>query len=250
MADIFPHDTLQRSHTREAIRSRMREPVRPGYLSDAVLGGIDGCVTTFAIVAGAVGGALSGKIIVMLGLANLLADGFSMAASNYLSVKSERERVERIRREEEHHIAQVPEGEREELRQIFGAKGFRGQVLETIVEVISNDQGLWVNTMLTEEHGLQLRGRQPLRAGLSTFVAFVLVGLMPLLPFFTTMSIENGFGVSTLTTVIAFFAIGTLKGWILQRRMLVPGLETLLIGGVAATLAYTVGYLIRQTLSA
>jgi VIT1/CCC1 family predicted Fe2+/Mn2+ transporter len=250
MGDTFPLDTLQRSHTRDAIRSRIREPVNPGYLSDGVLGGIDGCVTTFAIVAGAVGGALSAKIIVMLGLANLLADGFSMAASNYLSVKSEREQVERIRREEERHIAQVPEGEREELRQIFAAKGFRGEVLETIVEVISDDRGLWVDTMLTEEHGLQLRGRHPLRAGLSTFVAFVLVGLMPLLPFFTTLSIENGFGVSTLTTVVAFFGVGTLKGWILQRRMLASGLETLLIGSVAAILAYTVGYLIRQTLSA
>lgn len=247
MSDSSRLDALQRAHTREAIRLRMQQPANHGYLSDGVLGGIDGCVTTFAVVAGAVGGALSTKVIVMLGFANLLADGFSMAASNYLSVKSERQRVERIRREEEEHIVHVPEGEREEVREIFRTKGFRGDVLESIVEAICQNKKLWVDTMLTEEHGLQLTGRPPLRAGLATFIAFVLVGLMPLLPFFiTTMSIESGFRVSAFTTAVAFFAVGTAKGWALRRSKLVSGFETLLIGSVAAALAYAAGYLIRQ----
>ncbi len=250
MGDALLDDNLQRSHTRDAIRLRMRQAANRGHLSDWVLGGIDGCVTTFAVVAGAVGGSLSTKIIVVLGLANLLADGFSMAASNYLSVKSERQLLERTRREEEQHIAQVPEGEREEIRQIFLAKGFRGEVLEEVVGVISRNRRLWVDTMLIEEHGLQLQGRHPLRAGLSTFIAFVLIGLMPLLPFFTTVDIENGFTVSASTTAIAFFMVGTLKGRSLQRPMIASGLETLLIGSVAAGLAYAVGYLIRRLVPA
>jgi VIT1/CCC1 family predicted Fe2+/Mn2+ transporter len=240
-------DALRSAHTREAIRLRMRQPTSRGYLSDGVLGGIDGCVTTFAVVAGAVGGALSARIIVMLGLANLLADGFSMAASNYLSVKSEREHVERIRREEEEHIAHVPEGEREEIRQIFGAKGFRGDVLERIVGVICQDRRLWVDTMVTEEHGLQLVGRHPLRAGFATFVAFVLVGLTPLLPFITPMvGIEHSFRVSALMTAAAFFGVGVLKGLVLRRSAFGAGLETLLIGSVAALLAYGAAYFVRQ----
>jgi VIT1/CCC1 family predicted Fe2+/Mn2+ transporter len=247
MSDSSHLDALQRAHTREAIRLRMRQPMNHGYLSDGVLGGIDGCVTTFAVVAGAVGGALSAKIIVMLGLANLLADGFSMAASNYLSIKSEREHIERMRREEEEHIVHVPEGEREEIRQIFSTKGFRGDVLESIVEVICQNRRLWVDTMLMEEHGLPLAGRHPLRAGLATFAAFVLVGLMPLLPFFTaTMDVGISFTVSAFTTAIAFFAVGSAKGWLLRRSMFASGSETLLIGSVAAALAYAVGYLIRQ----
>lgn len=217
MRDFSRLDALQRAHTREAIRLRLRQTANHRYLSDSVLGAIDGCVTTFAVVAGAVGGALSAKIIVMLGLANLVADGFSMAASNYLSVKSEREHIERVRREEEEHIAHVPEGEREEIRQIFGTKGFHGDVLERIVEVICQNKRTWIDTMLMEEHGLTLAGRHPLRAGLATFVAFVLVGLMPLLPFFTATAIWSGFRVSTLTTAIAFFAVGSAKGWILRR---------------------------------
>jgi vacuolar iron transporter family protein len=247
MNDSSRLDALRRAHTREAIRLRMRQPTNHVYLSDGVLGGIDGCVTTFAIVAGAVGGALSAKVIVILGLANLIADGFSMAASNYLSVKSEREHVERIRHEEEEHIVQVPEGEREEIRQIFGTKGFRGELLQSIVEVICQNRALWVDTMLTEEHGLQLAGRHPLRAGLATFFAFVLVGVMPMLPFLaTTLDVGTSFTVSTVMTAVAFFSIGSTKGWILGRSMLASGLETLLIGSVAAGLAYAVGYLIRQ----
>lgn len=247
MRERHLHQTLQDAHTPAAIRARIGRTGNRSYLSDAVLGAIDGCVTTFAVVAGAVGGALSAEIIVMLGFANLLADGFSMAASNYLSVKSEREQVERLRRTEEEHIERVPEGEREEIRQIFDSKGFRGDVLESIVAVICQNRKLWIDTMLIEEHGLQLSGRHPLQAGLSTFAAFLLAGLMPLLPFFAaTMTIDRGFRVSTFTTAVAFFAVGALKGWVLRRTMLASGLETLFIGGIAAALAYVAGYLIRQ----
>lgn len=247
MNDPSHQDALERAHTREAIHARLRRPTDHSYLSDAVLGGIDGCVTTFAVVAGAIGGRLSGEIIVILGLANLLADGFSMAASNYLSVKSERERGEQMRREEEDHIDRVPEGEREEIRQIFSAKGFRGDVLESIVDVICRNRKLWIDTMLIEEHGLQLESRHPLRAGLATFIAFFVVGLVPLLPFlFTAMDIESGFKVSTLTTAVAFFVVGSAKGWVLRRSMMASGFETLVIGGLAAALAYAAGYLIRQ----
>ena len=89
--------------------------------------------------------------VIVLGFANLLADGLSMAVSNYQGTKSQREQVEQARRKEEHHIEQIPEGEREEVRQIFARKGFEGGVLEKIVEVITQDRQLWIRTMLTEE---------------------------------------------------------------------------------------------------
>lgn len=250
MSESSELTVLERAHTPEAIRLRMERPPDRSYLSDGVLGSIDGCVTTFAVVAGAVGGALQARVIVMLGLVNLLADGFSMAASNYLSVRSGREEVERTRREEEDHIARVPDGEREEIRQIFTAKGFQEDILERIVEVICRNRRLWVDTMIMEEHHMQLVGRHPLRAGLATFGAFVLIGLMPLIPFFTThLSIYEGFKVSALATAAGFFGIGMLKGRVLRRSMTAAGLETLLIGSAAAALAYGVGYLVRQLYS-
>ena len=115
-------------------------------------------------------------VAIILGLANLLADGFSMAVGNYLSTKAERQVVDRVRRMEEAHIERIPEGEREEIRQIFQAKGFKEPLLEEIVTVITQDRKQWVDTMLTEEFGLRLDTPSPRKAALTTFAAFVLAG--------------------------------------------------------------------------
>ncbi len=131
---------LEREHTPRAIATRLAESAKHSYLGDFVLGAVDGTVTTFAVVAGAAG--LSSGVAIVLGTANLLADGFSMAASNYMATKSEGEVAERARKTEEQHIELVPDGEREELRQIFGAKGFDGDLLEKVVEVITMDPGV------------------------------------------------------------------------------------------------------------
>ncbi len=148
-------EKLCEDHRPEAIRKRLTTTASSQVISDAVLGGIDGCITTFAIVAGTLGAGLPAPIALVLGFANLLADGFSMAVSNYESVKAQREFAEDVRRTEGEHIDRIPEGEREEIRQIFRNKGFEGQVLEKIVDTISQDRQLWIDTMLTEEHGLQ-----------------------------------------------------------------------------------------------
>src|SRR5215207_11123147 len=157
-------ERLEAEHRPEAVRQRLLERRGQGYLGDAVLGGIDGCVTTFAVVAGAVGAGFSGLVIVVLGFANLLADGFSMAVSNYQGTKSQRQQVEEARRGEERQIEEIPEGEREEVRQIFAAKGFSGDTLEKVVDVITNDRGLRVDTMLAEELGLEVQGPDPHRS--------------------------------------------------------------------------------------
>jgi VIT1/CCC1 family predicted Fe2+/Mn2+ transporter len=240
------HD-LKREHQPAAIRRRLSAQPRHSPLADAVLGGIDGCVTTFAVVAGAAGGGLPHSVIVVLGFANLAADGFSMAASNYLSVKSRREEVHKARREEETHIAEVPRGEREEIRQIFRKKGFNGGVLEKVVDVITRDDNLWIQTMLMEEHGLQIEGRRPLQAGLATFAAFVAAGLMPLLPFLIPgLAAEHELAASIVVTALAFLSIGVLKGMVLRIPVIRSGMETLILGGTAAALAYATGHVLRR----
>jgi VIT1/CCC1 family predicted Fe2+/Mn2+ transporter len=238
---------LMEKHQPEVIKHRLAEGNTHSSLADAVLGGIDGCVTTFAVVAGAEGGQFSGVVIVVLGFSNLLADGFSMAASNYLGTKSEREEVEKARRMEERHIDKVPQGEREEIRQVYSRKGFEGDVLDRIVDVITADRKLWVDTMLTEELGLQLESRNPVRAGLSTFGAFLIVGLLPLLPFLIP-GIDAGqrFLSSIIVTAFAFLGVGIVKGRVLERPIVKSGVETLLVGGLAAALAYGMGHGIRQ----
>lgn len=233
---------LEHSHRPEDIRHRLETGRSASYLRDAILGGIDGCVTTFAVVASVAGAGLPGLIAFSLGLSSLIADGFSMGVSNYQGVKSDRDAVEQARATENSHIREVPDGEREEIRQIFARKGFQGEVLEEIVETISADESLWVETMLREEHGLDLEGADPVRAALWTFGAFVIVGAIPLLPFMLPLvGVDVAFLVSSALTAITFFGIGFVKGVILGDGHWRAGIETLLMGGGAAVIAYLVG---------
>jgi VIT1/CCC1 family predicted Fe2+/Mn2+ transporter len=246
----MPRDpaALHDEHTHEAIARRLAQATTHSYVGDFILGAVDGAVTTFAIVAGAAGAGLSNGVVLVLGLANVLADGLSMAGGNFLRARSDQQMVERVRRLEETHIERIPEGEREEIRQIYRAKGFDGEMLERIVQVITEDRQQWVDTMLTEEWGLQLKPPSPWRAGLATLAAFVLAGLVPLVPaliWFSRNSTDT-FVTSSLLTGVAFFLIGVIRGRIVDRRPLAAGFETLLIGGSAALLAYLVGRLLER----
>lgn len=244
-----PHDVreLHAQHQAEAIEARLAAAKQNSYLGDAVLGAIDGCVTTFAVVAGTAGAGMSASVAIVLGFANLLADGFSMAASNYQRAKSEHELLAKARAVEELHVREVPEGEREEVRQIYAAKGFSGDTLEEIVHGITQDRKLWVDTMLTEELGLRLDLPKPLLAALTTFAGFCVAGLLPLLPYLLPgVPQAQVFPISAGATAVTFLGIGLLKGHVLRHPLLKSGSETLFIGGAAALLAYLVGVLLRD----
>jgi VIT1/CCC1 family predicted Fe2+/Mn2+ transporter len=234
---------LKAEHHPRAIARRLAASPRPSYLGDAVLGAVDGCVTTFAVVAGVAGASLPRSVAIVLGLANLFADGFSMAVSNYQRARSDQETLEKVRQMEEFHIRNFPEGEQEEIRQIYEKKGFKGEMLEEIVTIITLDRQRWIDTMLTEEHGLRLEGPAPVRAALVTFAAFCLVGFVPLLPFLLPLPLSpvHVFFTSALGTGLAFFLVGWIKGLVLARPALCSALQTVLLGGAAATLAYLVG---------
>jgi VIT1/CCC1 family predicted Fe2+/Mn2+ transporter len=242
-------NALAHDHEPEAIERRISTATIHSYAGDAVLGAIDGAVTTFAVVSGVVGAELSSSIVLILGMANLLADGFSMAVSNFLGTKTDHENVARHRAEEQRQIDLIPDGEVAEVREIFRQKGFEGEVLDRIVEVITADRELWVNTMLQEEHGLQLDGPSARRAGLVTFLAFAAAGAMPLLAYVVEAifpgTIQNTFLWSSIITVATFFGVGAMKSRFVERHWLRSGLETLTVGGIAAILAFGVGVLLR-----
>jgi len=241
-----PHDPIEAEHTPQAIEQRLAGGPPHSYLRDWVYGAIDGTVTTFAVVAGVMGAELSTSVIVILGVANLFADGFSMAASNYLGTRAEDERREKLRRAEHEHIRRHPHGEREEIRQIFAAKGFEGEDLERAVKTITSDVERWVDTMLTDEHGVSLVGPDPFRAAWATFWAFVLVGAVPLLAFiYPGLAIDRAFTLSSIMTGAAFFAVGALKSRFVDQVWWRGGLGTLAVGGLAAVIAYSVGVILR-----
>jgi vacuolar iron transporter family protein len=236
---------LHADHTPEAIRRRLGAGPAPSYLRDFVYGAIDGTVTTFAVVAGVVGAGLRPAIIVILGMANLMADGFSMAASNFLATRSEIQQRERARRAEEQHVKSIPEGEREEIRQIYASKGFSGEDLERAVEIITSDRERWIETMLREEHGFSHSRGSPVRAGASTFVAFFVVGAIPLVAFVYDLARPGTIGApfvwSMIGTGIAFFVVGAVKGRFVDEPWWRSGAETLALGAAASAIAFGIG---------
>ena len=235
---------MEHEHTTEAIRERLSAGPRQNYLRDLIYGGIDGTVTTFAVVSGVVGARLSPWVILVMGFANLFADGFSMAASNFLGTRAEHEDLKRLEAIEYRHVDVDPEGEREEVRQIFRNKGFTGADLATLVDLITADRTRWVKTMLTEEYGLPQEVRSPWLAAVTTFTAFLICGLVPLLPYL--FGSPDPFALSITLTGVVFFAIGSFKSRWSTTSWWISGLSTLAVGTIAAGLAYGVGLLLRQ----
>lgn len=238
--------TLQRSHTPEAISLRLSSGPRQRYLKDMIFGAIDGSITTFAIVSGVSGAGLSTGVIIVLGLANLLADGFSMAASNFLGTRAENAFRKSMRAREEAEIETYPEGEIEEVRQIFALKGFEGKALDDLVETITANRKVWVDTMMQEEHGLSAEDTNAWWSASATFIAFIIAGFLPLLTFVINFLapglIDSPFLVSIGLTLLVFALVGLAKGHFTSGGYFISALETLMVGAVAAGLAYFVGY--------
>ena len=153
------------------------------HLGDIVYGANDGIVTTFAVISGAAGAGFSSTIVIVLGIANLIADGFSMGASKYLSVKSE---------------------------QSLDKAGSKR--------------------------------RSPVKDGAATFASFVIAGAFPLIPFLILPhASENAFMISASASAIAFFAVGAARSLVIDTNVVIAGLEMLIVGGAAATIAYSLG---------
>jgi VIT1/CCC1 family predicted Fe2+/Mn2+ transporter len=219
------------------------------YIHDIVYGANDGIITTFAVVAGTVGADLPGVIIIILGIANLLADGVSMAAGAYLSLKSARDHYEQIRAEEAMEVRTHPELEREEVRQALQAKGFAGEDLKRALCVLTAKEDLWVDTMMVEEHGLvRTTSENPLRHGLATLLSFVLFGSIPLLPYAT---LKNGgsFAIAIASTALALFLLGLTRSRVTRQRPIRGVIEVLTMGLVSGGIAYGVGALLREIVS-
>ena len=223
-------------------------------IEDFVYGATDGAVTTFAVVAGVIGASLPPSIVLILGFANLFADGFSMSVGNYLGDKTHREYIQNQRTKEEWEIDNRIEEEKQEIREIYGKKGFKDELLDEIVRIITSRRKVWVDTMMREELGLIEGKHSPIVNAVNTFVGFNSLGIIPLLPFIvvylsgSNISISNALFYSVLATASSFFLIGSIRGKVVQKPMLISGLNTLLIGGIAAVVSYFVGYALSMVI--
>lgn len=216
------------------------------FIHDVVYGGNDGIVTTFAVVAGSMGADLPTAVIIILGLANLLADGTSMGTGAYLSLRSERDQYKRIRGEELKEIEDDPAEETEEIREAFQERGFIGEDLTRVVRVITSDKTIWADTMMWVEHQMTPEiFEKPFIHGLITFVSFIIFGSIPLLPYLLGIDPNNSFMVAIGSTGIALIVLGLTRSIVTKERLFRGPLEILSIGAIGAIVAYIIGVALK-----
>jgi VIT1/CCC1 family predicted Fe2+/Mn2+ transporter len=219
------------------------------YIGDIVYGGLDGIVTTFAVVSGVAGAQLGVHVVLIMGLANLFADGFSMATGAYLSSKSEQEYYEREKEREAWEVDHFPEGEKTELAEVYRSRGYSPEEARSLVEIQTRDRDRWVNAMMVDELGMMADERKPLLSAAATLISFIVAGTIPLLVYlvglFSPAASGVAFPVSLVLSAVALFGLGAAKVLVTERSFLKSGLEMLLVGGLAAVVAYVVGALLK-----
>ncbi len=218
------------------------------YLKDIVYGSIDGIVTTFAVVSGVLGASLSFGVIIILGIANLLADGFSMAVGNYLSNKSEIQRIKEKREKYHKLVREDPEKSKFKLISLLKDDGFSERTALLIVNEISNNKENLESFLISEKYG-KFDDINPKKTALATFLAFVFAGSIPLLAFVLALFFDFFKGIavelSIILTAFALFFVGLVKSHFVKKHPLKSGLETLFVGGVASLVAFLVGYFLK-----
>lgn len=235
---------LLRKHRKEENHGHALGP----FIQDIVYGGNDGIVTTFAVVAGAIGAGLPRYVVIILGLANLFADGLSMATGAFLSLRSERDQYRRLRREESLEIEAHPEIERAEVREYYEQKGLNGQTLDSVVTALTQEKHIWVDTMMVAEHGLtEEASGQPVLHAFVTFCSFVFFGSIPLIPYIFTFAPDSRFYIAIVVTFVALALLGFTRSYITRERLFRGPLEIIFVGALGAFVAYGVGVLLRST---
>ncbi len=219
------------------------------YLGEFVYGGIDGCVTTFAVVSGSVGAGLDSSIIIILGFANLLADGFAMSVGAFLSTKTQIDNYHKHRNVEYWEVDNIPDKEKQEIREIYEEKGFKGETLEKVVDTITADRERWVDVMMKEELEMIKEQKSPYWIGLTTYISFITIGLIPLIVYvldFFELITGNLFFFASLLTGIGFVVIGLLKAHVNHTNKIRGIAETLILGALAAIVSYYVGHILEK----
>lgn len=236
-----------KAHSEKSSSAEEKHSLAGQYIKSIIYGGLDGIITTFAVVAGVAGAALSPGVVLVLGFANLIADGLSMAIGDYLSTKAETEFQQAERKRETWEIENYPEGEKQELVELYISKGMSEEDAKTVTEIISKNKDTWVDIMMVEELGIIEEEDSPLKNAIVTLLSFIIFGFIPVLTYVLSKFIPNiqlnTFMLSTLLTSLTLFTLGALKVKVTGKNWLISGLEMLIVGGLAAGAAYLIGIL-------
>lgn len=229
-----------------------------GLLKPVIFGGLDGILTSFAIVAGSAGGNLSPKVVLILGFSNICADALSMGVGEFLSSKANNEWILSERRREEWELENYPEGEIKEMREIYEEKGVSPEDAKLVVETMAKYKDFFVDIMMAQELELQVPEEdhvtESMKEGCVMFASFAFFGALPLLGYvlfpivFPNMSEANLFSAACFITGCVLFFMGSIKASVTSQHWFRAGLETLLLGGTCATVAFTIGMFVESKL--
>lgn len=203
-------------------------------------------------MAGVGGAIIAADVVILAALIGMFTGAKAMAVQNYLAVKSQREILESEIKREEYEIENLPENEKQEIKDIYREKGFEGEELDKVVSKITSNKDIWLKTMLTEELGLNLEILgNPLKGALVMFGSFLLGGILPILPYFAVKA--NLFS-STVAIVIAIaisvsssFIVGAIKGRMAKKSWIRGGIEMAGLGTEIALIGYGIGSELANT---
>ncbi|MFL7867290.1 MAG: VIT1/CCC1 transporter family protein [Anaerolineales bacterium] len=212
---------------------------------DIVIGMSDGLTVPFALAAGISGAGAATNIVVTAGMAEIAAGSIAMGLGGYLAARTDVEHYETERRREVDETEQVPEKEKEEVAEVFREYGLSETELKPVVNALSNDRKNWVDFMMRFELGLEQP--DPKRAGQSALtigLSYIVGGLIPLSPYMLLSNLKTALWISVGVTLLALFLFGFFKGRFTGISPLRSGAQTVLVGGLAATVAFTLARLI------
>ncbi len=213
-----------------------------GSLRAAVFGVSDGLVSNFSLVMGVAGASAAPELVLVSGVAGLLAGAFSMAAGEWISMKAQKEMLEKQLELEKEELEMSPEEEKEELALIYQAKGIPEDEAKGLAERLLSDPKTALDTLAREELGLDPEALgSPWGAAASSFMAFAVGALVPLTPFLLAGSFSNVVAASAAASALALFLVGALLSVFTSRSALVSGARMLAIGCAAAAVTYVVG---------
>ena len=221
---------------------------RGRYLKSVVYGGLDGIITTFAVVAGVAGANLDVAVVLILGFANLIADGLSMAIGDFLSTKAELQFAATEREREAWEVEHFPDQERAELVAVYMEKGMPASDAREMVAILSRHKRAWIETMMATELGMPESDESPVGNGVATLLSFVAFGFVPLVAYVLSRLVTLQISpllLAVVLTAVTLFVLGTVKVRVVQMHWLRAGSEMLLVGGVAAVAAYAIGASLR-----
>jgi vacuolar iron transporter family protein len=220
------------------------------YVKEIVYGGTDGIVTTFAVVAGFSGAYLSADstmqlsimTVLLFGLANLFADGMAMGLGNFISLRAEHSMYLSHKDKEWEEIQTNPKQEEAETVFLLKRKGLSEEDAVAMTKIYLKYPKYWLDFMMHEELELQnTEGTKPFVNGLMTFLSFCFFGFIPIIPYLFNTDPTQAFLISIYSTLFALASLGLLSGWVTKRNKLWTILESILVGGTAAGVAYFVG---------